>query len=511
MYEYLLYCDFLRQVSSDENTNITIEYNTYPSQLSPILEEEEYSSLSSIRSMCSSNEDVDSDCCSSKKYFLPEDEVLVVNTLTNEASIVDKNDSKSVTLASFLKPKLNETYEIEENEDDTVEIADNLDSDSVPTPDSLSPGTSSKTGAHLSYSSSESGNLSDVFLSPSSSKNFDEFDDKSPLCDTRHLNTPENTLLYPNATARHDYQKAITDIDQLLRNSCEFRDDSAAMGEAAVTAVNEFIDPVRSVRDDSWLKSFFLPYHDTCSLVEFNSMSDISESECKSLPADFKSENWPPMDELFNPNDQTPTNEPEKSLANECNLVDCSRTKDSEAGATETDEIDSTDLKTSRCNEAEDVLARANNLHSSRTKVKNSLALFGNSSKQIRNFHVSLVKDDNYAAVSKTSPTSPKNIVDSYVANSIQSSEKTWKPPLNAFLNSQNLENFGLKEINVNDFMSTSFIECGSQDGSVDQDDNQSDTDSEDGEVQCTNDEFEWKVSCRFGHSCFRCNRCINR
>ncbi|XP_065218774.1 uncharacterized protein LOC135844477 isoform X2 [Planococcus citri] len=484
------------EASSDENPRITIEYNTYPSQLSPILEEEEeeYSSLSSIRSMCSSDEDVDvdgggdgsdsdsEDCSTSKKYFLPEDDVLIVNTLTNEASIVDKSDSKSATLASFLKPKLNETYEIEENEDDTIEIADNLDSDSVPTPDSLSPGTSSKTGAHLSYSSSESGNLSDVFLSPSSSKNFDEFDEKSSSCDTRHLNTPENTLLYPSSSNKNDYQKAITNIDELLKNSREFRDNSAA----ATAAINEFIDPVQCVRDDSWIKSFFLPYHDTCSLVEFNSMSDISESECKSLPADFKSENWPPMDELCDSNDRTPTNEQEKPIAVE--------PYDSADTTIDVDQIDSTDPKSETHRENDEAgIHSSNNFDSTRTKVKNSLALFGNTSKQIRNFHVSLVKDDNYAFVSKTSPTSPKNIVDSYVANSNQSSEKTWKPPLNAFLNSQNLDNFGLKEINVNDLMSTSFIECGSQDGSIDQDDIKSDTESEDGEEQCTNDEFEWK------------------
>lgn len=501
--------------ASTENTNITIEYNTYPSQLSPILEEEEYSSLSSVRSLCSSNDESE---CSSKKYFIPDD-VLVVNTETNEASILDKTESSR---KSFVRHKLNETYEIEENED-TVEIADNLDSDSLPTPDSLSPGTSSKTGAHLSYSSSESGNLSDVFLSPSSSKNFDEFDnDKSP-CDARHLNTPENILYSPDMPRRNDYQKAMTNIDELLKKAERESEDGAFGNDESP----DFIDPVRKSRDQSWLKSFFLPCNDTSSLVEFNSMSATSEAECRSLPADFKSENWPAIDELVTNSEETGT----RPALNE-NIVD--QTDSKEPSTVSNDENckhyensqvhessvlrDNGELENHRekcpsnlSSEKADVLklnevkssvgVPSKTLDSSHTKVKNSLALFGNTTKQIRNFQVSLVKDDSYTPT-KTSPTSPKCIADSYLTDrlnstSVQSSEKTWKTPINTFLNHQNLESFGLKEINVSDLMSTSFIESGSQDGSVDdKDDNntKSDSESENGEVECTNDEFEWKV-----------------
>lgn len=128
-------------------------------------------------------------------------------------------------------------------------------------------------------------------------------------------------------------------------------------------------------------------------------------------------------------------------------------------------------------------------------------------------FQVSVVEDDSFLNKLRSSPTSPTYLTERLgTSTSPKSSEKTWKSPLNSFLNNQNLETLGLKEISVNDMMmSTSFIENGSQDGSVDgKDGNQSKSDDSDDEgLESTSEEFEWKVSCHTFKSEFSLNQRI--
>ncbi len=502
-----------------ENANITIEYNTYPAQLSPIFEEEEFSSLSSIRSALS---DEYSDTINGANSFgFDGDDVLIVNTETNEASMLERSPvSVSSRSGDKHRHKLNETYDIDEN-DDTIGLTDTLDSDSFPSPDSLSPGTSSKTGAQLSCSSSECGNLSDVFLSPSSSKNFDEFDLEKPtsIDDSRHLNTPENKL------QTGDCQKAIFNIEQMLRKS-EVGEESRSLNFVLSETDDQSIDPVRKCRDETWLKSLFTGSKEASSWIDAGT-SEIGEKECWSLPPNFKSEDWPSVDELVQ------DISPDAKVSKSCDGIrdGCeSEAKDEEGNSTLSAvdangpvEVCSAESKireveeTSACTDVisfkddadvakvkeSDVVAPSSNSPASHcAKKKNSIALFGNTSKQIRNFQVSVVDEDCFRT--KTSPTTSKN--EAYLTERLNAStspkcsEKTWKSSLNSFLNNQNLEILGLKEINVNDMlMSTSFIESGSREGSVDgKEDNESKSeDSDDEGVESTSEEFVWKV-CRF-------------
>lgn len=501
-----------------ENTNITIEYNSYPPQLSPILEEEEEdcSVASSVSSFCANSDESSSETLNGG--FDGGDDLLVVNVDTNEASLVDTVSAANTPSSPlFQQPlhNLNETYDIVDENDDTIGFTDPLDSDSFPSPDSLSPGTSSKTGAQLSYSSSDCGNLSDVFLSPSSSsKNFDDFDTDRSTEDGRHLNTPENVL---QSDSRDEYQKAIFNIDEMLKKSeCGPQSLTPTTSSGSCNVVDECSAVTNNEHNETWLKSFFTPVEETSSMVEFEACPSLAESEFRSLPADFKSENWPAADELVGHNQDPVKSEKVTDEVNaispgaaECTPDTCSKAfNDSSVPATPSStpvscsnsdlRADSLKLVTSTpAKESQPVPVQS-------VKQKNSIALFGNTCKQIRNFQVSVVEEDCYGKA-RTSPTSPKNMDvcfgEQLLGTSPKHSEKTWKsssPLLNSFLGSQNLETLGLKELSVGDMMSTSFIESGSQDGSVDgKDENQQrsdESDDDDEGVESTCDEFVWKV-----------------
>lgn len=544
--------------TNNDNAHITIEYYTCPTQLSPIFEEEEYMSSSSVQSVLSSDSESSGTINGSSDYTYEVEDILMVNADTNEASMLDCQKS------SFLSPsfdklhKLNETYEIDENED-TVNISDHLDSDSLLTPESLSPGTSSKTGAQFSCSSSECGNLSDVFLSPSSSKNFDELDvDKSPD-NGRLLNTPENS-----------YQKVILNIDEMLKRS-EPCIDSIKLGNSLLQfeenkeLVNSNI--VRHNRDKIWLQSYFTPCNEIMSLTNFDN-DPSAGTEFRSLPADFRSDSWPPIDELVQPKEclvkntetyllevdddgiQIDTNLPDRETLQNCasekikgiskmndelkvnNSLTTEETQNSDEEADDGSKLkvvaESRTIELQQPEKAETVYVSESEASSSEnswcgsqkgnykeediratpstdsspssTKLKNSIALFGNSNKQIRNFRVSVVEDDTYVCKPKLSPNNMKT-VDSYwteklgILDSFKGSQETWKSPFNSFLHDQNSRMVDAKD--TIDMMSTSFIESDSQNGSIDGKDDHlvKSNDSDDDGMESTSDEFIWKVS----------------
>lgn len=161
-----------------ERTDMIIHYNVYPPPLSTIFEEDEdedaeiadtfsenpspsciLTDTSSDHLVISREKLVDS---SSELDNIQED-VLIIDTITNEAIILDTDVSEKQEIKV-----LNNTYTIEEVNSDTDDVLENLESDSVVSysPDSLSPGSTSKTAAAVSYSLSESAEISDQFVSP---------------------------------------------------------------------------------------------------------------------------------------------------------------------------------------------------------------------------------------------------------------------------------------------------------------------------------------------------------
>lgn len=171
------------EVESTDRTDMIIHYNVYPPPLSTIFEEDEDEDVE-IADTFSENPspsciltDTSTDHLvisreklvdSSSELDNIQDDVLIVDTITNEAIILDTDVSEKQEIKV-----LNNTYTIEELNSDTDDVLENLESDSVASysPDSLSPGSTSKTAAAVSYLSSESAEISDQFISPTYSTN----------------------------------------------------------------------------------------------------------------------------------------------------------------------------------------------------------------------------------------------------------------------------------------------------------------------------------------------------
>lgn len=271
----------------DERTDIVIQYNTYPAPLSPILEERE-SIVSSNQSSLIINDrenGIDSSGKVSPVLFLDYDEkesdenakfkedickelndncnsestegsdvVLIVEDLENESKqkvksnehnsaqeetedllIVD-TETNQVTLVESPKPPSqlafvktagsdcsSELFHLEQSPCEDI----HNDRNSVYTPDdSVSPVSSgsSRTGVALSFSSSETGNLSGFFLSPSSVRS-DLFDSGPPSLpfDLGQTTEPveEICINKPNNEAQEILEELLN-VGVLKRNDIEY-------------------------------------------------------------------------------------------------------------------------------------------------------------------------------------------------------------------------------------------------------------------------------------------------
>ncbi|VVC25027.1 Hypothetical protein CINCED_3A002779 [Cinara cedri] len=248
----------------DENTNRTdmvIHYNVYPPLLSTIFEEDEDEDLEVIDTF---SENPSPSCIltdtSSDHLFISreklvdssseldniQDDVLIVDTITNEAIILDTDVSEKQEIKV-----LNNTYTIEETNSDTDDVLENLESDSVASysPDSLSPGSTSKTAAAVSYSSSESAEISDQFISPTYSNNDLPLDKET---------------------------NAIKSIEELLNSPYQ-------------SSSNEKLDSFDNKQNATWLKMFL-------NSKTFRE-NDLHSS---SLPnsINFNNNSWPTVNEL---------------------------------------------------------------------------------------------------------------------------------------------------------------------------------------------------------------------
>lgn len=193
------------EVENSGHTDMVIHYNVYPPPLSTIFEEEEdedpevadtfskNSSPSCILTETSTDHLVISReklVDSSSELDNIHDDVLIVDTITNEAIILDTDVSEKQEIKV-----LNNTYTIDEVNSDTDDVLENLESDSMISysPDSLSPGSTSKTAAAASYISSESAEISDQFISPTYSNNDLPFDKQTNTIQNIEelLNTPQ--------------------------------------------------------------------------------------------------------------------------------------------------------------------------------------------------------------------------------------------------------------------------------------------------------------------------------
>jgi len=247
-----------------DHTDMVIHYNVYPPPLSTIFEEDEdeeaeivdnfsenpspsciLTDTSTDHLVISREKLVDS---SSELDDNAQDDVLIIDTITNEAIILDTDVSEKQEINV-----LNNTYTIEEVNSDTDDILENLESDSVASysPDSLSPGSTSKTAAAVSYSSSESAGISDQFVSPTLSNNDLPLDKQT---------------------------NAIKSIEELLSSPHH-------------TNSNEQLDNFNNMQNVNWLK-MFLNSETFCE-------NDLSH-HCTSLPnsINFDSYNWPTVNEL---------------------------------------------------------------------------------------------------------------------------------------------------------------------------------------------------------------------
>jgi len=246
-----------------DHTNMVIHYNVYPPPLSTIFEEDEdeepeivdnfsenpspsciLTDTSTDHLVISREKLVDS----SSELGNVQDDVLIIDTITNEAIILDTDVSEKQEINV-----LNNTYTIEEVNSDTDDILENLESDSVASysPDSLSPGSTSKTAAAVSYSSSESAGISDQFVSPTYSNNDLPLDKQT---------------------------NAIKSIEELLSSPHH-------------TSSNEHLDVFNNMQNVNWLK-MFLNSETFCE-------NDFAH-HCTSLPnsINFDSCNWPTVTEL---------------------------------------------------------------------------------------------------------------------------------------------------------------------------------------------------------------------
>jgi len=250
-------------IENTDSTNMVIHYNVYPPPLSTIFEEDEDEDIEIIDTFSENPSpsyiltDTSSDHLvinreklvdSSSELDNNQDDVLIIDTITNEAIILDTDVSEKQEIHV-----LNTTYTIEEVNSDTDDVLENLESDSVASysPDSLSPGSTSKTAAAVSYSSSESAEMSDQFISPTYSHN-----DLLPL----------------------DKQtNAIKSIEELLNTPHR-------------SNTNELIDKFDRKQNKDWLTMYF------------NSKTFCQDNlvHSTSLPnyLNFNSNNWPMVNEL---------------------------------------------------------------------------------------------------------------------------------------------------------------------------------------------------------------------
>ncbi|XP_060871143.1 uncharacterized protein LOC132945423 isoform X2 [Metopolophium dirhodum] len=246
-----------------DHTDMVIHYNVYPPPLSTIFEEDEdeepeivdnfsenpspsciLTDTSTDHLVISREKLVDS---SSELDDNVQDDVLIIDTITNEAIILDTDVSEKQEINV-----LNNTYTIEEVNSDTDDILENLESDSVASysPDSLSPGSTSKTAAAVSYSSSESAGISDQFVSPTLSNNDLPLDKQT---------------------------NAIKSIEELLSSPHH-------------TNSNEDLDEFNNMQNVNWLKMF----------LNSETFCENDLAHCTSLPnsINFNSYNWPTVNEL---------------------------------------------------------------------------------------------------------------------------------------------------------------------------------------------------------------------
>ncbi|XP_050537991.1 uncharacterized protein LOC126903670 isoform X2 [Daktulosphaira vitifoliae] len=246
-----------KQSDNEDRTNMIIHYNAYPPPLSTIFEEDENEGQDIV------------DCFSdnpSPSFLLTEtstdglvisreklvdssiedeihDDVLIVDTVTNEAIILDTDVSEKQEVKV-----LNETYTIEELYSDTDDFLENLESDTVATysSDSLSPGSTSKTIPAISFSSSDSAELSDQFISPT----------------------------YSDSDLPKDKQSnALKSINELLQSSTKI-------------ISNKLLDEKKYTENSNWLNNF-LNFEN--NLAHSTSLPDsINLDRC----------NWPSVNEL---------------------------------------------------------------------------------------------------------------------------------------------------------------------------------------------------------------------
>lgn len=250
------------ETENHDRTNMVIHYNVYPPPLSTIFEEDEdeYPEVADTFSENPSPSCILTDTSSdhlvvSREKLIDssseldniQDDVLIVDTVTNEAIILDTDVSEKQEIKV-----LNNTYTIEEVNSDTDDILENLESDSIATysPDSLSPGSTSKTAAAVSYSSSESAEISDQFISPTYSNNDLPFDKQT---------------------------NAIKSIEELLYSP--HRSNS-----------NNNVDVFESEQNPNWLKMFL----STKTFCE----NDLVHSTSLPNSINFNSNNWPTVHEL---------------------------------------------------------------------------------------------------------------------------------------------------------------------------------------------------------------------
>ncbi|XP_050433012.1 uncharacterized protein LOC126840953 isoform X2 [Adelges cooleyi] len=248
-----------KESDNEEHANSMVNhYNAYPPPLSTIFEEDEdesqeiadYFSNNPSPSCLLSETSTDGLVISREKLVDSsfemddiQDDVLIVDTITNEAIILDTDVSEKQEIKA-----LNETYTIEELNSDTDDILETLESDTVTTysPDSLSPGSTSKTVPAISYSSSETAELSDQFISPTYSDNDLPLDKQN---------------------------NALKSIEQLL--SCPQQKKSS-----------EHLDVKESIQNASWLKMFL------------SSENGLVHSTSLPNSINFNIDNWPTVNEL---------------------------------------------------------------------------------------------------------------------------------------------------------------------------------------------------------------------
>lgn len=196
------------EVENTDCTNMIIHYNTYPPPLSTIFEEDEEEDLEIVDTFsenpspsCILTDTSTDHLIISREKLVdssPElDDVLIVDTITNEAIILDTDISEKQEIQL-----LNNTYTIEEVNSDTDDVLENFEFDSVASysPDSLSPGSTSKTAAAVSYSSSEFAEISDQFVSPTYSNNDLPLDKQTNAIKSIEelLNSPHQNNSNPN-------------------------------------------------------------------------------------------------------------------------------------------------------------------------------------------------------------------------------------------------------------------------------------------------------------------------